>query len=349
VLILVDVLMDAIAWLREAGVAVREAAPATPNTATRPDAIIEVGEGGTTTRFVVEAKGRAPYPNEVPRLSQLQQALRRDGHPLLIVPFVPEALGAVLTEAGWSWADTCGDFDLRAPGLVLRQRRARAAPKPRPKTLPGGSGSLAIIRSLIRFGEGEEEDAGATSLARQANVSQPRASQVLGQLRVLDLVERSERGRWRPKREALLDRFLAEYNGPGGSEQYLYSLDEPTDVAASIARAPQPNNFAVSADVGPDLVLSWRRPSVVIIYIKRDVDPEELALVPAAGLHDANVHLRIPSDSSVFPTAPPLVSEVQGVEIPLADPSQMIWDLQDLGGSDRLEAAGMLREWLISR
>jgi hypothetical protein len=31
----------------------------------------------------------------------------------------------------------------------------------------------------------------------------------------------------------------------------------------------------------------------------------------------------------------------------LADPLQQIWDLQDLGGADRIEAAGRLREWLL--
>jgi hypothetical protein len=34
------------------------------------------------------------------------------------------------------------------------------------------------------------------------------------------LVERVGHGRWRPRREALLDRFLGEYPGPGGSERF---------------------------------------------------------------------------------------------------------------------------------
>ena len=44
-----------------------------------------------------------------------------------------------------------------------------------------------------------------------------------------------------------------------------------------------------------------------------------------------------------------LVATVRGVDIPLADETQLIWDLQDLGGADRLEAAGVLREWLLTR
>jgi len=49
----------------------------------------------------------------------------------------------------------------------------------------------------------------------------------------------------------------------------------------------------------------------------------------------------------VFPV-PALVGQVQGNEVPLADPLQQIWDLQDLGGADRIEAAGRLREWLLN-
>ena len=40
---------------------------------------------------------------------------------------------------------------------------------------------------------------------------------------------------------------------------------------------------------------------------------------------------------------------VHGSDVPLADPLQQIWDLQDLGGADRLEAAGRLRQWLLAR
>ena len=45
----------------------------------------------------------------------------------------------------------------------------------------------------------------------------------------------------------------------------------------------------------------------------------------------------------------PRPAEFKGASIPLADPVQMIWDLQDLGGADRAEAAGKLRQWLLNR
>jgi hypothetical protein len=69
--------------------------------------------------------------------------------------------------------------------------------------------------------------------------------------------------------------------------------------------------------------------------------------VSAQGPHDANVIVRMPADQSVFPS-PPLVGQVNGRDVLLADPLQQIWDLEALGGSDREEAAGRMREWLLT-
>ena len=336
--------MEAVRWLEEAGLVVNQVDPV-PAVDALVDAVVDVTGAGAHARFAVELKRRAPYPNEVTRLEEKRVAISRLGNPLLVAPFIPEALGVALTRAGWSWADGQGDFDLRAPGLLFRQRRALSAPRQVRRTLPGGSGSFAIIRTLIRSGDGEDE-LGATTLAAQARVSQARASQVLHQLQDLKLVNRVEYGRWRPDRKALLDRFLAEYPGPGGSEACFYTLDPITDVTVRAARVLG-KDLAVSADVGPDLILAWRRPTKVIWYVRRLAGASGLGLVEAQGQHDANVVIRMPKDGSVFPTPPSLVAEVQEAEIGLADPAQMIWDLHDLGGSDRIEAAEGLHKWLL--
>jgi hypothetical protein len=339
--------MNSVRWLRDSGLAVDQVQASLLGDASA-DAVLEVAAGGQSARFAVEVKQRAPYPNELERLGRLRQTLARLGEPLLVAPFVSETVGAALTAQGWSWADAQGDFDLRAPGLILRQRRAVTPPKPVRAALPRGSGSLAVIRALIRFGDGEEEEAGSTTLAARAGVSQARASQVLARLREHHLVERVEHRRWRPDRAALLDRFMAEYRGPGGSEQVFYALGSPADVAVQAARSLG-HQVAVSADVGPDLIVPWRRPSTVVLYVKRLPETAGLGLqlVEAQGRHDANVIVCMPADQSVFPV-PALAAEAQGVEIGLADPSQMLWDLEDLGGADRAEAAGRLREWLLA-
>jgi DNA-binding transcriptional ArsR family regulator len=315
----------------------------------RIDAILDLTLGKVRAKFAVEERRRAPYPNELPTLEPMRKSLTEVGTPMLVVPFVAEALGAALTTAGWSWADAAGNFDLRSNQLVMRQRSTTTPPRTKASRLPQGSGSLAIIRSLIALPRHTDEDSGATAIADQVGVSQPRASQVLHRLLDLKLVTRTPQRRWSPDREALLDRFVSEYRGPGGSERYLYSLDPPNEVAARAARqTSDQTSLAVSADVGPDLLLGWRHPSVVILYTRQPPDLDRLGLVDAQGRHDANVIIRIPDDTSVFP-ARLLVGEIGNAEVPLADPAQQIWDLQDLGGADRLEAAGRMRAWLLDR
>jgi hypothetical protein len=105
---------------------------------------------------------------------------------------------------------------------------------------------------------------------------------------------------------------------------------------------------AVSADVGPDLIQAWRRPTEIILYVRELVDASQFGLVEAQGRHDGNVIVRISADWSVFPV-PALVADLQDVEVGLADPFQMIWDLNDLGGADRADAAARLRTWLLTR
>ena len=347
-LIIWSMLMDTVRWLRESGLTVEDFTPADGANA-GVDAILEVKTDDRGARFAVQAKSRAPYPHELERLKQSSHGLAAHGYPLIVAPYISEPLGSILTTDGWSWADTQGNFDLRAPGLLLRQRRTSTPPASKRRTLPRGSGSFAVVRALVGFSGGEDEEPGATALAAQAGVSQPRASQILRQLYELGLVDRSGHGRWEPRREALLDRFLAEYPGPGGSEQYYYSLDPSVDVAIRAGRvSTQSRPMVASADVGPDLILAWRRPSLVILYAKHAIDPSGLGLTEAQGRHDANVIMRTPQDRSVFP-ASALVAQVRGSDVPLADPLQQIWDLQDLGGADRIEAAGRLRQWLLER
>jgi hypothetical protein len=347
VLILDHVLIDVVRSLREAGVSVRQLkAPRTGGPGA--DAILAIEVNGVRARFAADVKSRAPYPGELRGIDRKRAALASHGVPLLVVPFVSEPAGAALTGAGWSWGDEHGNFDLRAAGLMLRQRRTGSAPARGHRTLPRGSGSYAVIRTLIGL-HPDDVSVGATSLASRAGVSQPRASQVLRQLHGLDLVDSAGRGRWQPRREDLLDRFLAEYEGPGGSEQYFYSLDPPVEVAVRLARTPTGgHDLAVSADVGPDLIRPWRRPSTLIVYTNGSLDTDVLGSVEATGKTDANVIVRMPADQSVFPPQE-IAAEFKGASIPLADPVQMIWDLQDLGGADRAEAAGKLRQWLLDR
>lgn len=172
---------------------------------------------------------------------------------------------------------------------------------------------------------------------------------MLSQLQKEGLVRRGKDGWHASDREGLLDAFLLEYGGPGGTESFFYSLDALQDVAVSIVSilASQRAKCAVSADVGPDLVTSWRSPTQLIVYVDRPFDASRFGLVTAMGRDDANALVRVPDDASVF-RHQPLEAEVDGSYVPLAHETQMIWDLHDLGGDDRLEAASHLKKWLLS-
>jgi hypothetical protein len=173
---------------------------------------------------------------------------------------------------------------------------------------------------------------------------------VIAKLTELGFVSKSANGARRlVEREALLDRFLLEYRGPGGSTRNLYSLDSPLVTARRAAEAGVGHgDLVVSADVGPDLVAPWRKPTILILYSRGGLSNSALGTVQAESRYSANVIVRTPQDLSVFPVHRS-VADHDGVEIPLADPIQMVWDLIDLGGAEREEAAGVLREWIVGQ
>lgn len=337
-------LMNLVEQLEEAGADV--------SVARRPagdfDALLEVELDDVHGTFAVEIRSRPPYPNELDVFLAMHKRLEESGVPLLFAPAISEGLGQRLVEHGWSWADSRGNFELRAPGIRLRNRAPAKAPiKARRSSLPHGPGALTIIRFLISD-QNEWGGFGPTHLANIAHVSQPRASQVLSGLASSGLVERVTEG-WRADREALLDAFISQYRGPGGTEIPLYSLDPPSETAARIVEkiGSADSKIAVSADVGPDLIAPWRSPSLVIAYVDDDSNADELDLVRAKSRADANVLLRVPDDTSVF-RLHRLEADFRGKPVPLADETQMIWDLHDLGGDDRIEAAGEMRKWLLT-
>ena len=341
-------LIDALDAVRAAGADARLVAESRNGPVAHPDEIVEVTLNGVSARFVVETRRRAPYPGEVNQVLFYLSGQASLGRPMLVVPYVSEPLGELLTSLDISWADSAGNVGLTAPGLAISRRVQSPPPKRSSRdSLPQGSGSLGIIRSLIAFNPHADEEPGATGLAAQAGVTQPRASQVLHRLLDLGLVERSGSGRWKPDREALLDRFISDYRGPGGSERALYSLDEPSHVARRVSDLSSAlGRVGVSADVGPDLLVPWRKPTALILYSAREIEPRSLGAVAAESRDHANVFVRVPVDRSVFPTHR-LTAQLDGRDLELADGTQLLWDLLQLGGEDRRETAERLQSWLL--
>lgn len=344
--ILVSVVMSVVTYLRRLGLDVDVDDGVLVDGTRRLD-VLDLRSGSVDVRFAAKRRARAPYPNELNQLDTLREFLSPYGEPLLNVPFVSTTLGERLREAGWSWADDEGNLDLRAPGLVIAQRlTVSRSPANRSARLPGGPASSAAIRALIRWPQATPLGT-VTSFASMVGVSQPRMSTILATLRDLELTTKTG-GEWFVSdRAALLDQFIAEYRRPLEVAQYLYTLDPVSVVAERSAELVE--TVAVSADVGPDLVAPWRRPSVVVLYSHDWIDSERLGAVEAVGSNAANVFVRKPPDDGVMASGITASLRVDGPKMLLADPAQMLADLIELGGADREEAAEVLRTWIISR
>ena len=218
------------------------------------------------------------------------------------------------------------------------------APSPRPPARKWGAGTAAIVRLLIAA------DAPLTqvTIADAVGVTQPRASQVLKQLVAANAVSVSASG-YRGKRARLLDQY-AERARPHlvAPEAFWYSTHPLMDQAhriVNVARRARVE-IAFSADLGPDLLVPWRHPTVTIVYAEDEVALESARLVPAEGRADATVLWRTTDDRTLLTTGD-RPATIDG--IPITDPVQQWWDLRDLGGEDRLEAADRLRRAIIDQ
>jgi len=207
-----------------------------------------------------------------------------------------------------------------------------------------GSGTAAIARLLIAT----REPLTQVAIAEATGVTQPRASQVLKQLAERDVVRSNPLGYVATKRAQLLDLYLKRsqpvltrpempWNGTAG-------LYEQVRAAIQFSR-DQEHPIALSADVGPDLLVPWRHPTLAIVYSRHALDLSNARLVPAEGRADASLLVRVTDDASLLRPFPPWPLELDG--IPLADPVQQWRDLLDLGGDDRREAASRLRQAIL--
>jgi hypothetical protein len=299
---------------------------------------VDVQVGEATERFAVERKSRAPYPNEIERLEGVRDRLRTWGRPLLNVPSLTEGQATALVEHGWSWVDEAGNYDLRAPGFVLRNWGHRSADSARggSRAIPHGSTGLRVVRALINGLVGAEVRTG--ELAKACNVSAPRTSQVLSQLHTADIAQRRDHRSWEVDRGTLLELFLEDYPGPGGDTSTYYTLDlEGT--TRKIERSTG-TYVAISADIAADRLVAYRRPTHAIVYYRDGSLAMSNELTRPERPEDGNVIAIRPMDDSFFKSPP-------GSDR-LVDPTQIAWDLQLLGGGDRLQHLERLKAWILS-
>jgi hypothetical protein len=186
------------------------------------------------------------------------------------------------------------------------------------------------------------------AIAEAAGVTQPRASQVLKQLAEHDVVRSRPAGYSATKRARLLDLYLKRFRPAlTRPEVPWYGTAALYDQVRAIVQLSRDREhlIAISADIGPDLLVPWRHPTLAVLYSRRAIDLSGARLVPAEGRADASVLVRVTDDASLLRPFPPWPLELDG--IPLADPVQQWRDLLDLGGDDRREAAGRLRQAIL--
>lgn len=215
----------------------------------------------------------------------------------------------------------------------------------RPPTRRWGPGTASIVRLLVA------SDAPLTQvgIAAEVGVSQPRASQVIKQLTEVDAVRATPAG-FVGRRARLLDLYLDRAR-PSTVEldTYWYSTRSILEQAQRIvdAASSEQAQVAFSADIGPDLLVPWRHPTVAVVYADSRLGLETAGLVRAEGRADASTIVRRTNDRTLLVPAPFWPRAVGG--IPLVDPVQQWWDLIDLGGDDRREAADRLRRAILDR
>lgn len=330
--------------LEDAGIRIRRVKQS--SNSTRPSRF-DVNAQGNKARFAVLRRKRAPYPGEISELTSELEELSSEGEPLLSAPFITEPLGRSLSQAGWSWADDAGNWDLRAPGIFLQRR---VADKQRRTTckrrMPTGPGGLKIIRWLIVHSS--RSPIGATELAETVGITRPGATQVLQALARLQLCTKVSRGQWLAKKEELLDAFLEQYRGPGGTDHHFYSLRAPGESAKALAEEQENlrTTWAISADVAADLLVPHRRPSHLVVYASDRLLRLPDDWVEAHGTEDANIILRNAADESALGFE--LTRPLGDANLTLANPTQIMWDLLELGGQDRLEVVEKLRAWILA-
>lgn len=294
--------------------------------------------------FAIRRQRRAPYPNELDRLDHDADLLGQLGNPLLITDHVTRRTGEQLSARGWSWADSEGNVDIRARGLLVKQRQPTRKKRATSPSLPLGPSSLRLIRWLASR---PSRTWRTSDLAAHAGVSASTVSQVMIRLVSQELAERASRGQWHVDTSRLLSQFLRDYKGPGGESRYFFFAGHVVQATRELVKLREQAEFAVSGDVGADLYAPWRAPTHTTIYASRWFGiPSMAGLVAADSARSANVILVVPEDDTIFPRQPVIERAPGGWDVPLAHPTQIMWDLTQLGGEDRIEALRPIRERL---
>ncbi len=243
-----------------------------------------------------------------------------------------------------------GTVQLATPNV----RSIRVAPRPRPGRPPWGS--LAVVRRLLTYGVASQPE-----LVGSIQLSQGRVSQILSELIANGLsvrVRKEKQFFWIPQDwDTLADWWLDKYPGAGGLTTYWYGFDSVHEQARVVAKALMGSEIraAISGDVAADRLAPWRRAQRAVLYAGSDdrVAPllQHMGLTPS-GPDEATLELSHPTDPFVWDdtgTSAYFGLQHRDADVPLADATQVLWDVKRSTGSDVDQAVDVLRRKLRER
>lgn len=264
---------------------------------------------------------------------------------LLVAPRVtPECMNTAANQ-GWMVAADDGKYSVTVGGHT-RQQLAPDSPQKQPHQHPGPPSwaLLTVTRRLLALAP-----ATGLELAAASHLSQSRVSRVLGKLAQHGLVEHDSDG-YRPiDWRQLFDWWLLNYPGPGGTISYWASVD---NIAAQTRQAvaaltAEGTRVAVSGDPAADLVAPWRVPTFATVYADHGTDLDKHGFIPVSNADEATLALCAPTDPGLWLPNP---TRWMMNDLPLADPTQIVYDLaHGPEPDDRDEAADQLIEALQTR
>jgi hypothetical protein len=260
---------------------------------------------------------------------------------LLVLPRATQRMIDAAVRDGWYVVTDTGALAVRlGTHLLERHPRSTAAEGPARTRGPASWATFAIARRLLAAPAMTQRE-----LAERCGLSQSRVSRLASRLVNAGLVEQTA-GQWRPSDwDTLLDWWLRTYPGAAGTASYWYSLDDPatqTVKALTVLQTAPAAHPVISGDVAADLLAPWRRPTSTIIYTKIGAPLENAGFIAVGTPDKASLALRAPADPGVWLPTPWIV----GDHLAVADPLQVLHDLTVVPGSDRTEAAHLLREAL---
>jgi hypothetical protein len=176
-------------------------------------------------------------------------------------------------------------------------------------------------------------------MAERLGVSQARVSQILHSVELAAI--NSDATSFRTH---LVGLYLRHHLPEIASETVWFGLADQESQAERVVALLRSQGLpvVVSADIAPDFLAPWYSPTLTVVYTDVETDLRKAGLVPATARGDASLILRAVKDVSLLEPW-----ESTATSIPLAHPLQQIWDLRDLGGEDRAEAAERLESSLV--